>query len=88
MATNTYICTVIEVCQGFLFLYVVTGCDTVSMFSGHGKKQPGKCGSHSQKQEPYLQGFSEKYTKSLIVIMFKTYHHWLEPRVSNWTDSV
>ena len=51
-----------EVCQGLPFLYAVTGYDTVSMFSGHDKKkQPGKCGSHSQKQEAHLQGFSKKY---------------------------
>ena len=51
------------------------------------KKQLGKCRTHSQKQEAHLQGSSEKYTKSLIFILFKT-HHWLEQRVSNWTHSV
>ena len=31
-----------EVCQGLPFLYVVTGCDTVSMFSSHGKRTAWK----------------------------------------------
>ena len=31
-----------EVCQGFPFLYAVTGCDTVTMFSVHAKKTAWK----------------------------------------------
>ena len=68
MATNTYIpyaqLLTNEVCQGLPFLYAVTSCDTVSMFSGHGKKTAWKVWKSFPEARSIFARFQSKIYKT------------------------